>query len=63
MTDDEVVSSDFVHDPRSCIVDAKAGIQLSDKSSFMKLVAWYDNEWGELRVHAPPPLQPATCRP
>jgi glyceraldehyde 3-phosphate dehydrogenase len=43
-TDEEVVSSDFVHDPRSCIFDAKAGIALSE--TFVKLVAWYDNEWG-----------------
>eukprot|EP00199_Chlamydomonas_sp_CCMP681_P001897 CAMPEP_0119108992 /NCGR_PEP_ID=MMETSP1180-20130426/16684_1 /TAXON_ID=3052 ORGANISM="Chlamydomonas cf sp, Strain CCMP681" /NCGR_SAMPLE_ID=MMETSP1180 /ASSEMBLY_ACC=CAM_ASM_000741 /LENGTH=370 /DNA_ID=CAMNT_0007094683 /DNA_START=48 /DNA_END=1160 /DNA_ORIENTATION=- len=43
-TEDAVVSTDFVTDPHSCIVDAKAGIQLNDK--FVKLVAWYDNEWG-----------------
>jgi len=43
-TDEEVVSSDFVHDSHSCIFDAKAGIALSD--TFVKLVAWYDNEWG-----------------
>jgi len=43
-TEDEVVSSDFIHDPHSCIFDAKAGIALSD--TFVKLVAWYDNEWG-----------------
>ena len=43
-TDEEVVSSDFIHDPRSSIFDAKAGIGLSD--TFFKLVSWYDNEWG-----------------
>jgi glyceraldehyde 3-phosphate dehydrogenase len=39
-----VVSSDFISDPRSSIVDATAGIQLSP--TFVKLVSWYDNEWG-----------------
>ena len=43
-TEDAVVSNDFIGDPRTCIFDAGAGIQLSDK--FVKLVAWYDNEWG-----------------
>jgi len=43
-TEDEVVSSDFCHDTRSCIFDATAGISLS--KNFAKLVAWYDNEWG-----------------
>jgi len=43
-TEDAVVSSDFVHDARSCIFDADAGISLND--NFVKLVAWYDNEWG-----------------
>jgi glyceraldehyde 3-phosphate dehydrogenase len=36
------VSSDFISDAASCTVDAKAGIQLND--TFVKLVAWYDNE-------------------
>jgi len=44
VTDEEVVSSDFIHDKHSCIFDVKAGIQLND--NFVKLVAWYDNEWG-----------------
>jgi len=44
VTNDEVVSSDFNHDPHSCIFDAKAGIALNP--NFVKLVAWYDNEWG-----------------
>lgn len=43
-TDEDVVSSDFVHDERSSIVDAGAAIALND--NFVKLVAWYDNEWG-----------------
>jgi len=43
-TEDAVVSSDFIHDKRTSIFDAEAGILLSDK--FVKLVAWYDNEWG-----------------
>eukprot|EP00826_Nyctotherus_ovalis_P057291 TRINITY_DN7827_c0_g1_i11.p1 TRINITY_DN7827_c0_g1~~TRINITY_DN7827_c0_g1_i11.p1 ORF type:complete len:585 (-),score=171.75 TRINITY_DN7827_c0_g1_i11:150-1904(-) len=44
ITEDEVVSSDFLHDRRSSIFDVKAGISLND--NFVKLVAWYDNEWG-----------------
>lgn len=43
-TEDMVVSSDFIHDPRISIFDAKAGIALTD--TFVKVVAWYDNEWG-----------------
>jgi len=43
-TEDAVVSSDFITDPRTSIFDATAGIQLTD--TFVKLVAWYDNEWG-----------------
>jgi len=43
-TEDEVVSSDFNHDPRTSIFDAKAGIMLNP--NFVKVVAWYDNEWG-----------------
>jgi glyceraldehyde 3-phosphate dehydrogenase len=43
-TDEEVVSSDFITDPRSSIFDAGAGIELN--SNFFKLVSWYDNEWG-----------------
>jgi glyceraldehyde 3-phosphate dehydrogenase len=43
-TEEEVVSTDFLHDPRSSIFDAKAGIPLSD--TFVKVVSWYDNEWG-----------------
>ena len=43
-TEDAVVSTDFVHDSRTSIFDASAGIMLTDK--FVKLVAWYDNEWG-----------------
>lgn len=43
-TEDEVVSSDFLGDPHTSIFDAKAGISLND--NFVKLVSWYDNEWG-----------------
>ena len=43
-TDEPVVSSDFIHDPHTSIFDAAAGIALTD--TFVKLVAWYDNEWG-----------------
>ncbi|HSD13641.1 MAG TPA: type I glyceraldehyde-3-phosphate dehydrogenase [Flavobacterium sp.] len=43
-TDDAVVSQDFISDSRTCIVDANAGIGLN--STFYKIVAWYDNEYG-----------------
>jgi len=43
-TEDEVVSTDFLGDPHSCIFDSKAGISLNP--NFVKLIAWYDNEWG-----------------
>jgi glyceraldehyde 3-phosphate dehydrogenase len=43
-TEDQVVSSDFIGDPHISIFDAKAGIQMTD--TFMKFVAWYDNEYG-----------------
>lgn len=43
-TDEAVVSQDFVGDARTSIFDADAGIALTDK--FVKLVSWYDNEWG-----------------
>ena len=42
--DEDVVSSDFLSDEHTSIFDAKAGIMLTD--TFVKLVAWYDNEWG-----------------
>lgn len=42
--DDEVVSSDFITDPHTSIFDARAGLALND--NFVKLMAWYDNEWG-----------------
>jgi len=54
-TEDEVVSTDFQGDARSSVFDAKAGIMLT--STFVKLVSWYDNEWGysnrlcELAMH------------
>ena len=43
-TEDDVVSQDFVTCPLSSIFDKNAGIQLSPK--FVKVVSWYDNEWG-----------------
>jgi len=43
-TEDEVVSQDFLGDARTSIFDAKAGISLND--NFVKVVSWYDNEWG-----------------
>jgi glyceraldehyde 3-phosphate dehydrogenase len=43
-TDEPVVSTDFISDPRSSIFDAGAGIELN--SNFFKVVSWYDNEWG-----------------
>jgi glyceraldehyde 3-phosphate dehydrogenase (phosphorylating) len=46
-TEDEVVSSDFVHDARSSIFDAGSSIELN--KNFFKLVSWYDNEWGYAR--------------
>lgn len=49
------MSSDFIGDKRSSIVDAKAGIALT--STFVKLVSWYDNEM----VSAAGPLLSATC--
>ncbi len=55
VTEEDVVSSDFITDPHTCIFDVKAGIMLNPH--FVKLVAWYDNEWGysnktvDLAVH------------
>jgi len=43
-TEDEVVSSDFIHDERSSIYDSGSSIELN--GNFFKLVSWYDNEWG-----------------
>ena len=43
-TEESVVSQDFVHDSHTSIFDAKAGIALTE--NFVKLIAWYDNEWG-----------------
>jgi glyceraldehyde 3-phosphate dehydrogenase len=43
-TEDEVVSSDFIHSPASSIFDAGSGIELNKR--FFKLIGWYDNEWG-----------------
>ena len=43
-TEDQVVSSDFLGDPHTSIFDKGAGIALTD--TFVKVVSWYDNEWG-----------------
>jgi glyceraldehyde 3-phosphate dehydrogenase len=43
-TEEDVVSCDFIGDARTSIFDAKAGIALND--NFVKVVSWYDNEWG-----------------
>ena len=43
-TEEPVVSTDFIHDSRTSIFDANAGIMLNE--NFVKLVSWYDNEWG-----------------
>ena len=43
-TEDAVVSSDFLGDSHTSIFDANAGVYLTDK--FVKVVSWYDNEWG-----------------
>jgi glyceraldehyde 3-phosphate dehydrogenase len=54
-TEDDVVSTDFNSDPRTSVVDAKAGIGLN--STFFKIISWYDNEYGysskliDLSVH------------
>ena len=42
--DQMFVSSDFADNPHTCIFDAAAGMALND--TFVKLIAWYDNEWG-----------------
>jgi glyceraldehyde 3-phosphate dehydrogenase len=46
-TDEQVVSTDFIGNNSSSIFDANAGIQLN--SNFVKLISWYDNEWGYSR--------------
>ena len=47
-TNEEVVSTDFIHDERSSIYDSKATMQnnFKDEKRFFKIVSWYDNEWG-----------------
>ncbi|HON57583.1 MAG TPA: type I glyceraldehyde-3-phosphate dehydrogenase, partial [bacterium] len=48
VTDEDLVSSDFIHDDRSSIYDAKATLQnnLKGEKRFFKIISWYDNEWG-----------------
>ena len=43
-TEEPVVSCDFISDPHTSTFDASAGIMLNE--TFVKLIAWYDNEWG-----------------
>ena len=43
-TEEPIVSTDIIHNQHTCVFDANAGIMLSP--TFVKLVAWYDNEWG-----------------
>jgi glyceraldehyde 3-phosphate dehydrogenase len=47
-TDEELVSTDFIHDQRSSIYDSLATLQnnLKGEKRFFKIVSWYDNEWG-----------------
>ncbi|HAC16442.1 MAG TPA: type I glyceraldehyde-3-phosphate dehydrogenase, partial [Bacteroidetes bacterium] len=47
-TDEDLVSTDFIHDPRSSIYDSKATLEnnLKGEKRFFKVVSWYDNEWG-----------------
>merc|ERR1712066_589726 len=47
-TDEELVSTDFIHNPNSSIYDSKATLQnnLPGEKRFFKIVSWYDNEWG-----------------
>ena len=47
VTNDDVVSTDFIGSSYSCIFDERAGIELN--ANFFKLIAWYDNEWGYSR--------------
>ena len=48
VTDEELVSTDFIHDQRSSIYDSLATLQnnLKGEKRFFKVVSWYDNEWG-----------------
>jgi glyceraldehyde 3-phosphate dehydrogenase len=45
-SEDELVSSDIVDNPHSCILDGLSTTVLGDKSSMVKVFGWYDNEWG-----------------
>jgi glyceraldehyde 3-phosphate dehydrogenase len=44
--DEPIVSSDVIGDPHSCVFDALSTLVLGKKSNMVKLIAWYDNEWG-----------------
>jgi glyceraldehyde 3-phosphate dehydrogenase len=45
-TEDPIVSSDVIKDPHSCVFDAQSTLVLGKKSNTVKVLAWYDNEWG-----------------
>jgi glyceraldehyde 3-phosphate dehydrogenase len=45
-TEDPIVSTDVLHSPYSAVFDALSTMVLGDKSNFVKILAWYDNEWG-----------------
>jgi glyceraldehyde 3-phosphate dehydrogenase len=45
-TEDELVSTDIVDNPHSCILDGLSTMVIGDKSSMVKVFGWYDNEWG-----------------
>ncbi len=45
-TEDPIVSVDIIHNPHSCIFDSLSTMTIGEKSSFVKVVGWYDNEWG-----------------
>jgi len=45
-TDDEIVSADIIGNPYSCVIDGLSTMVMSEKSNFVKVLGWYDNEWG-----------------
>jgi glyceraldehyde 3-phosphate dehydrogenase len=45
-TEDPIVSVDVIHNNHSCVFDSQSTMVIGEKSSFVKVVGWYDNEWG-----------------
>jgi glyceraldehyde 3-phosphate dehydrogenase len=45
-TEDPIVSVDIIHNPHSCIFDSLGTMVIGEKSNFVKVIGWYDNEWG-----------------